>query len=162
MKLSKNLSLAEMLKSGTAERKGIENIPTEEHIENMKVLAENIFQPIREHFNVPFSISSGYRSETLNKAIGGAHKYIDGKYVATSQHCKGEAIDLDRDYANAPNNAEVFHFIKDNLNFDQLIWEFGNDEKPDWVHVSYTTRRPNRKQILRAKKVGNSVEYKPM
>ena len=120
MKLSKNLSLSEMLKSDTAKRKGIENLPTEEHIENMKVLAENIFQPIREHFNVPFGISSGYRSEALNKAIGGAHKYIDGKYVATSQHCKGEAIDLDRDYANAPNNAEVFHFIKDNLNFDQL------------------------------------------
>ena len=134
MKLSKNLSLSEMLKSGTAERKGIENLPTEEHIENMKVLAENIFQPIREHFDVPFSISSGYRSEALNK---------------------------DRDYANAPNNAEVFNFIKDNLNFDQLIWEFGTDENPSWVHVSYSTTRTQRNRILVAYKDDNNrTKYK--
>ena len=161
MKLSKNLSLSEMLKSDTAKRKGIENLPTEEHIENMKVLAEKIFQPIREHFGVPFGISSGYRSEALNKAIGGAHKYIDGKYVATSQHCKGEAIDLDRDYSSAPNNAEVFHFIKDNLNFDQLIWEFGTDENPSWVHVSYSTSRTQRNRILVAyKDDNNKTKYK--
>ena len=161
MRLSKNFTLKEFTKSQTAERKGIENLPTEEHIENMKVLAENIFQPIREHFGVPFGISSGYRSEALNKAIGGAHKYIDGKYVATSQHCKGEAIDLDRDYANAPNNAEVFHFIKDNLNFDQLIWEFGTDENPSWVHVSYSTTQTQRNRILVAyKDDNNKTKYK--
>jgi len=161
MKLSKNLSLAEMIKSGTASRRGIDNSPTEEHIENMKVLAENIFQPIRDYFGVPFGIISGYRSEALNKAIGGAHKYIDGKYVATSQHCKGEAIDLDRDYSNDPNNAEVFHFIKDNLNFDQLIWEFGTDENPSWVHVSYSTTRTQRNRILVAyKDENNKTKYK--
>lgn len=161
MKLSNNLSLAEMLKSGTAERKGIENIPKEEHIENMKVLAEKIFQPIREHFGVPFGISSGYRSEALNKAIGGAHKYIDGKYVATSQHCKGEAIDLDRDYSKAPNNAEVFYYIKDNLDFDQLIWEFGTDENPSWVHVSHNVDGKQRGRVLVAYKDSkNKTRYK--
>jgi len=161
MKLSKNLSLSEMIKSQTSSRKGIDNSSTPEHIENMKVLAEKIFQPVRENFNVHFSISSCYRSEDLNKAIGGAHKYVDGKYVATSQHCKGEAIDLDRDYADAPNNAEVFHFIKDNLDFDQLIWEFGTEENPSWVHVSYSTTRTQRNKILVAyKDENNKTKYK--
>lgn len=161
MKLSKNLTLSEMLKSGTASRLGIENKPTEEHIENMKSMSENIFQPIRNHFNVPFGISSGYRSEALNKAIGGAHKIINGVYVATSQHCKGQAIDLDRDHMNAPNNAEVFHYIKDNLRFDQLIWEFGNNENPNWVHVSYNTDGKQRGKILVAyKDKNNRTKYK--
>lgn len=161
MKLSKNLSLSEMLKSATASRRGIDNSATEAHIENMKVFAEKIFQPIRDHFGVPFKISSGYRSKDLNKAIGGAHKYKDGKYVATSQHCKGEAVDLDRDHAGDPNNAEVFHYIKDNLDFDQLIWEFGTDENPNWVHVSYNVDGKQRGQILVAYKDGkNKTKYK--
>ena len=152
MKLSKNLSLLEMTKSSTASRRGIDNKPTSEHIENMKTFAEKIFQPIRDHFGVSISISSGYRSESLNKAIGGAHKVIDGEYVATSQHCKGEAIDIDRDYANAPDNSQVFNYIKDNLDFDQLIWEFGNEENPSWVHVSYDTDGSQRGKILVAYK----------
>ena len=152
MKLSKNLSLSEMLKSNTASRRGIDNSPTEEHIENMKVLAKNIFQPIRDHFGVPFSISSGYRSEALNNAIGGSK---------TSQHSKGEAIDLDRDYSFNPNNAEVFHYIKDNLDFDQLIWEFGTEENPSWVHVSYNVDGKQRGQILVAyKDDSNRTKYK--
>ena len=150
-----------MLKSQTASRLGIENKPTEEHIENMKAFAENIFQPIRNHFKVPFGISSGYRSEALNKAIGGAHRFINGVYVATSQHCKGEAADLDRDHSNAPNNAEVFYYIKDNLRFDQLIWEFGTEENPNWVHVSYNTDGKQRGQILTAYKDDNNrTKYK--
>ena len=152
MMLSKNLSLSEMTKSTTAKRRGIDNSPTEEHIENMKVLAENIFQPIREHFGVPFSISSGYRSEALNEAIGGSK---------TSQHSKGLAIDIDRDYNFDPNNAQVFHYIKDHLNFDQLIWEFGTEENPSWVHVSYTTTETQRGQILVAyKDDNNKTKYK--
>lgn len=152
MMLSKNLSLSEMTKSTTAKRRGIDNSPTEEHIENMKVLAEKIFQPIREYFGVPFSISSGYRSEALNKAIGGSK---------TSQHSKGLAIDIDRDYNFDPNNAQVFHYIKDHLNFDQLIWEFGTDENPSWVHVSYTTTETQRGQILVAYKDDNNrTKYK--
>jgi len=152
MMLSKNLSLSEMTKSTTAKRRGIDNSPTEEHIENMKVLADKIFQPIREHFGVPFSISSGYRSEALNKAIGGSK---------TSQHSKGLAIDIDRDYNFDPNNAQVFHYIKDHLNFDQLIWEFGTEENPSWVHVSYTTTETQRGQILVAyKDDNNKTKYK--
>ncbi len=153
MKLSKNLSVNEVVKSNTATRKGIDNHPTQEHLEALEDIAENIFQPIRDALGVIF-VSSGYRSKALNKAVGGSTK---------SQHSKGEALDLNNSHRNkAASNTEIFNYIKDNLDFDQLIWEFGNDEKPDWVHVSYTTRRPNRKQILRAKKVGNSVEYKPM
>jgi zinc D-Ala-D-Ala carboxypeptidase len=141
MQLSKNLSLLEMTNSQTAKRLGISNQPTEAHLASMKVLAENIFQPIRKHFTKPIWISSGYRSEALNKAVGGS---------ATSQHSKGEAIDIDMDGHKGPTNAEVFNYIKENLNFDQLIWEFGSKTSPDWVHVSYKKGGPQRKQILRA------------
>lgn len=143
MKLSKNLSLSEMTKSNTAKRKGISNQPTEDHMENMIDLANVIFQPIRNHFGVPIHISSGYRSEELNKAINGSK---------SSQHCKGEAIDIDMDYKSGPSNAEVFNFIKDNLDFDQLIWEFGDENNPSWVHVSYDTDFGQRKQMLVAYK----------
>ena len=149
MKLSNNLSLAEMTKSSTAQRRGIDNMPTPEHMENMKVLAAKIFQPIREHFNRPILISSGYRSKALNDAIGGSQ---------TSQHSIGEAIDIDMD-GTTLSNTDVFNYIKDNLDFDQLIWEFGNDEKPDWVHVSYKANGPQRKSILVAKKINNKTTY---
>jgi hypothetical protein len=161
MKLSKNLSLSEMTKSVTALRRGIDNSPTKEHIHNMEVLAQKIFQPIRDYFGVPIHISSGYRSEALNKAIGGAHRYIDGKYVPTSQHCKGQAIDLDRDGHPQPNNSDLFYYIKDKLEFDQLIWEFGTDKNPSWVHVSYNNLGTQRKQILVAYKDKNGrTKYK--
>jgi hypothetical protein len=149
MKLSNNLSLAEMTKSSTAQRRGIDNMPTPEHMENMKVLAAKIFQPIREHFNRPILISSGYRSKALNDAIGGSQ---------TSQHSIGEAIDIDMD-GTTLSNTDVFNYIKDNLDFDQLIWEFGNDEKPDWVHVSYKANGKQRKSILVAKKINNKTTY---
>jgi hypothetical protein len=143
MKLSRNLSLSEMTKSNTATRLGISNQPTDEHVSNMKELAVNIFQPIREHFGSPIYISSGYRGNALNKAINGSK---------SSQHCKGEAIDIDMDYKGGPSNADVFTYIKDNLKFDQLIWEFGTDNNPNWVHVSYDTEGAQRKQILIAYK----------
>ena len=143
MKLSRNLSLSEMTKSNTATRLGISNQPTDEHVSNMKELAVNIFQPIREHFKSPIYISSGYRGSALNKAINGSK---------SSQHCKGEAIDIDMDYKGGPSNADVFTYIKDNLSFDQLIWEFGTDNNPNWVHVSYDTEGAQRKQILIAYK----------
>ena len=152
MKLSKNLSLKEMTKSRTALRRGIDNSPTPEHIENMKALAENIFQPIRDHFGVPIYISSGYRSETLNKAIGGSK---------TSQHSKGQAIDLDRDARSQPDNSDLFIFVKDNLDFDQLIWEFGTDKNPAWVHISYNPYGKQRNQLLVAYKDSNNrTRYK--
>ena len=151
MQLSKNFALAEVLRSETAKRKGISNMPTPEHIENFKLLAENVFQPIREHFGVPIILSSGYRSKELNTAVGGA---------LSSQHCTGEAIDIDMD-GTTVKNAEVFNFIKDNLNFDQLIWEFGTDSNPDWVHVSYESTGKQRKQILKAVKSGKGTSYVP-
>ena len=151
MQLSENLSLAEVIRSETAKRKGVSNMPTPEHIENFKKLAENIFQPIRKHFGKPIHISSGYRSDALNKAIGGSK---------TSQHCKGEAIDIDMD-GTAITNAQIFNYIKDNLNFDQLIWEFGTASNPDWVHVSYESTGKQRKQILKALKVNGKTSYAP-
>ena len=151
MQLSKNLALAEVMRSETAKRKGISNMPTPEHIENFKLLAENVFQPIRDHFGVPIILSSGYRSKELNTAVGGA---------LSSQHCTGEAIDIDMD-GTTVKNAEVFNFIKDNLNFDQLIWEFGTDTNPDWVHVSYESTGKQRKQILKAVKSGKGTSYVP-
>ena len=151
MQLSKNLSLAEVMRSETAKRKGVSNMPTEAHIANFKLLAEKVFQPIREHFAVPIHISSGYRSAALNKAIGGS---------ATSQHCSGEAIDIDMD-GTTITNAEIFHFIKDNLEFDQLIAEFPVNSNPAWVHVSYESSGKQRKQILVAKKVGGATKYIP-
>ena len=151
MKLSKNLDLGELTRSESAKRAGISNTPTAEHIENMKKLANNIFQPIRDHFGVPIFISSGYRSKQLNDRIGGS---------STSQHSSGEAIDIDMDgSSNGVTNKEVFDFIKDNLEFDQLIWEFGTKNNPDWVHVSYESTGRQRKQVLRAVRVKGVTKY---
>ena len=149
MKLSPHLDLSEVIRSDSAKRNGISNMPTEEHIANFMLLAEKIFEPIREHFCVPIRISSGYRSKELNAKIGGS---------ATSQHCKGQAVDIDMD-GTSLTNKQVFDYIKDNLPFDQLIWEFGNEDNPDWVHVSYV---PNgRKQILKAFKLNGTTKYFP-
>jgi zinc D-Ala-D-Ala carboxypeptidase len=151
MKLSEHLDLAEVIKSDTAKRKGISNMPTPEHLENFKKLAENVFEPIRKHFGVPIHISSGYRSKALNTAIGGS---------LSSQHCQGEAIDIDMDgSANGVTNKMVFDFIKDNLNFDQLIFEFGTKDAPDWVHVSWESSGKQRKQVLRAVKQSGITKY---
>jgi hypothetical protein len=149
MQLSKNLSLAEMTISNESKRRGITNAPTEDHLANMKKLAESVFQPIREHFKSPIRISSGYRSLALNKAIKGA---------ATSQHCSGEAMDIDMDGTRI-TNAQIFNYIKDNLVFDQLIWEFGTDKNPDWVHVSYESTGKQRKQILKAIRKNGKTSY---
>lgn len=152
--LSANLSLVEVTKSSTAKRLGIDNTPTAEHLANLKLVAEKIFQPIREHFQKPINVSSGYRSKALNDATPGSS--------ATSQHCTGEALDLDQDSMNTGiTNKMVFEYIKNNLNFDQLIWEFGNDNNPDWVHVSYESTGRQRKQILKAVRVNGKAVYKP-
>ena len=132
-----------MLKSRTATRLGLSNSPNEEHVKNMQALAENIFQPLRDYFGVPIHISSGYRSEALNKAIGGSK---------SSQHCKGEAMDIDRDGHSQPNNAQIFEYIKNNLDFDQMIWEFGTQKNPEWVHVSHKRDGKNRAELLVAYK----------
>jgi len=148
MKLSKNLDLSEVTRSESAKRHGINNQPTPEHIENFKLLAEKIFQPIREHFNVPIRISSGYRSKELNAKIGGS---------ASSQHCKGQAIDIDMD-GTLIFNRQIFHFIKDNLKFTQLIAEFPIDGDLSWVHVGYD-KNNLKNEILVAKKLYGKTVY---
>jgi len=153
MNLSRNLTLFEMTRSDMAKRKGVSNQPTPEHIENMVILANKIFQPIREHFQVPIYISSGYRSAALNKKIGGSKN---------SQHLTGEAMDIDMDGHPHVTNVEVFNFIREKLSFDQLIWEYGNNDTPDWVHVSYRTTGTNRRQVLRATKGTFGTKYVQM
>jgi zinc D-Ala-D-Ala carboxypeptidase len=143
MIISEHLTLGELIRSDSAKRAGITNMPNAEQIENLKQLAEHIFEPIRNHFRVPIYISSGFRSVELCNIIKGAAK--------NSQHSRGEAIDIDMDgHSHDISNADIFNFIKANLKFDQLIWEHGTDKNPDWVHVSYTTKKPLRNQILKA------------
>ena len=147
--ISKNISYKEATHSTTAKRLGVDNTPNAEQMSNMRYVAENVFQPIREHFGVPIYISSFFRSEALNKAIRGS---------LSSTHIKGEAMDLDADVFGRINNAQIFNYIKDHLEFDQLIWEFGTDDNPAWVHVSLS-KRNNRNQILKAIKVGGKTHY---
>jgi zinc D-Ala-D-Ala carboxypeptidase len=144
MKLSKNFSLAEFIKSNVAIINLIGNTPNDQQIRAIKILCEKVLQPARDGLGFALEISSGFRSEELNIHIGGA---------TNSQHMKGEAADL-----NCQDNAKLFHFIKDNLPFDQLIWEMGNDEQPDWVHVSFTTGQL-RGQVLRAHKTNAGTKY---
>jgi zinc D-Ala-D-Ala carboxypeptidase len=151
MKLSKNLTLKEVTKSDTANRLGIDNTPEDFDIKNLRAIAEEVFQPLRDHFGVPLFVSSGFRSKKLNKAIGGS------KY---SQHMVGEALDIDADVYGRVTNRELFMFIKENLIFDQLIWEFGDDDTPDWVHVSYKEKGQNKKQVKRAYRDSKGVYYK--
>jgi hypothetical protein len=150
MVISQHLQLAELICSESAKRYGITNMPPPEHIANLKLLAEHIFEPIRANFRCPILISSGYRSKELNAVIGGSN---------TSQHALGQAIDLDMDGTSYNViNADIFNFIKDKLPFDQLIWEFGNPLNPAWVHVSYSDR--HRRQILKATKTNGITNYK--
>ena len=151
MKLSDNLLLAEVIKSNTAIKYGIDNSPTEEHLENLKAIAQNVFQRVREHFGKAIYVSSGYRSESLNKHIGGS---------STSQHCKGEALDLDAQVYGGLTNAQLFSYIEECITFDQLIWEFGSNTEPDWVHVSYKKDGKNRGQKLLAYKKDGKTKYK--
>lgn len=150
MQLSKNLYLSEVTKSQTAIQKGIKNEPTKEEIQNLKDIAENIFQPIRDHFKVPIGISSGYRSKKLNQIIGGSK---------TSEHMSGRALDIDADIYGNITNRQIFDFIRKNLEFNQLVWEFGDDNNPDWVHVSFD-KGNNKKRVLRAGRDKNGTFYK--
>ena len=154
MQLSKYFTLAELTPSSTAKRLGIKNEPTPAHLECLKGLATNILDKVREHFDKPIWISSGYRCKALNDATPGSS--------ATSQHCSGEAADLDQDgRGTGVSNKMVFDYIKDHLNFDQLIWEFGSDVNPDWVHVSWESTGKQRKQVLRCTRVNGKPVYSP-
>ena len=147
--ISKHISKKEGVYSITATRRGIDNTPNEEQLENMKLLAEKVFEPLRIHAGGPIKINSFFRSPDLNKAIGGSSK---------SQHCKGQAIDIDDAY-DKMTNADMYHWIKENLDFDQMIWEFGDDDNPNWVHVSYVSPEKNRNRCLRAFKSNGKTVY---
>jgi hypothetical protein len=141
MNLSAHVTLKEFQSSGIATLRNLNNEMNESQIASAKLLCENVFEPLRIHLNTPIEISSGFRSVQVNKMIGGA---------STSQHTKGEAMDLQI-------SSNGFNFIKDKLEFDQLIWEFGNDENPSWVHVSFSSK--NRKQVLKASKKNGKTIY---
>ena len=144
MNISAHITLTEATFSQSAVDNKINNTPTAEHLEAMKYVAENIFERVRAHFGKPIRINSFYRSQKVNKAVGGS---------LTSQHCRGEAIDV----TGVPygiKNSEIFHYIKDNLDFDQLIWEFGDKNEPAWVHFSLSMKG-NKRQVIKAVKGTN-------
>jgi len=148
-RISKHISYKEAIKSNTALRLNIDNTPDQVSLTNMTGVAHNIFEPLRLWVGGPIKINSFYRSPKLNKAIGGSKR---------SQHCEGRAIDID-DTFGYKTNAEMFHYIKDNLNFDQMIWEFGDDNNPAWVHVSFDSLDGNRGRLLKAIKENGKSKY---
>ena len=148
-KISKHVSYKEGIKSNTAMRLNIDNSPGEYHLGNMNAVALNVFEPLREWVGGPIKINSFYRSVALNKAIGGSSR---------SQHCDGRAMDIDDTFGHK-TNAEMYKYIKENLNFDQMIWEFGTDENPDWVHISYVSEEQNRNRCLKATRVNGKAMY---
>jgi len=147
--ISKHISYKEGVRSNTATRLGIKNEPNEEQLKNMKLLAEKVFEPLRLEVGGPIKVNSFFRSPELNKAIGGSTK---------SQHCHGQAIDID-DTFGYKKNSEMYYFIKSELDFDQMIWEFGDDGNPNWVHVSYVSPEENRNRCLKAYKENNKTKY---
>ena len=147
--ISEHISYKEGVYSITATRRGIDNVPNDEQLSNMELIAEKIFEPLRKYVGGPIKINSFFRCPKLNKAIGGSK---------TSQHCKGLAIDID-DTFGVVANSDMYNYIKNNLDFDQLIWEFGDDDNPNWVHVSYVSKEDNRNRCLRASKSGGTTLY---
>ena len=147
--ISEHISYKEGVYSRTATRLNIDNKPNDDQMQNMCLIAEEVFEPLRVWVGGPIKINSFFRSPELNKAIGGSGK---------SQHCHGQAIDLD-DGGCKKTNAEMYAWIKENLDFDQMIWEFGTDENPNWVHVSYVSEDKNRNRCLKAYKENGKTKY---
>ena len=147
--ISEHISYKESTNSITAIRRGIDNTPNDEQVANMEVVAEKIFEPLRKWVGGPIKVNSFFRCLKLNTAIGGAK---------SSQHMKGQAMDIDDTYGHA-TNAEMYHWIKENLDFDQLIWEFGDDDNPNWLHVSYVSKEDNRNRCLKAYKDKGKTKY---
>ena len=149
-RISKHIAYAEAIHSNTAKRKGIDNTPNQTQVEAMKVLASQVFEPLREWVGGPIKVNSFFRSVALNEEIGG---------VASSQHCKGQAIDIDDVYGRK-SNAEMYNWIKENLSYDQIIWEFGTAMQPNWIHISYVSEEENRNKCLKAYKEHGKTKYK--
>ena len=147
--ISEHVSYKEGTFSITATRLGVDNTPNDEQLDNMELVAKEVFEPLRKWVGGPIKINSFFRGSELNKAIGGARK---------SQHMKGQAMDIDDNYGHA-TNAEMYHWIKENLDFDQLIWEFGDDDNPNWLHVSYVSKEDNRNRCLKAYKEQGKSKY---
>jgi len=150
MKISNHITYAEAIHSNTAKRKQIDNTPNQTQVDAMKLLAEKIFEPLRKIVGGPIKVNSFFRSVALNETIGG---------VASSQHCKGQAIDID-DVYGYKSNAEMYKWVKENLDFDQMIWEFGTDMQPNWIHISYVSEEENRNKCLKAYKEDRKTKYK--
>lgn len=141
MKISKHITLEEAIKSQVAIRKGINNCPTREIINNMTEVATKCFEPLREWYGKPIGISSFYRSVALNRAVKGSPR---------SQHCQGLAIDIDADiFNNGITNRQIYRWLANNVDFDQLIWEYGDGKNPAWVHISYVSKSKNRRQQIK-------------
>lgn len=145
MELSKNFSLKEFVVSKTAIQEAIGNMPSYRQTEALIFLVLNILQPARDSLGFPIWVTSGFRSDRLNDFIGGSE---------TSQHPKGEAADI-----KCKDNKKLFNYIKDNLRFDQLIAEFGDENQPDWIHVSISALNKNRGEVLRAYKIDGKTVY---
>ena len=147
--ISEHISYKEGVYSNTATRRGIENTPNDEQLKNMKLVAEKVFEPLRKWVSGPIKINSFFRCPDLNKAIGGSSK---------SQHCKGQAMDIDDTFGRV-SNADMYAWIKNHLDFDQMIWEFGDDNNPDWVHISYVSEKENRNRCLKAYRKDGKTKY---
>jgi len=150
-RISEHITFEEATKSQTAIRAGIKNVPGINEIDAMILVAEKIFEPVRKHFGVPIGISSFFRGKALNALVGGAK---------ASQHMSGEAMDIDADTYGRITNKQIFDYILKNLEFDQLIWEFGDDKNPEWVHASFRVGG-NRRNVLKAVKQGYKTVYIP-
>tara|TARA_B110000444_G_scaffold244255_1_gene263517 strand:+ start:797 stop:1261 length:465 start_codon:yes stop_codon:yes gene_type:complete len=149
-RISEHVSFKEAIKSHTATRLNINNAPSDLDLINMKTIAQEVFEPLRKFVGGPIAINSFYRSPKLNSAIGGS---------TSSQHCSGRALDIDDKYGYK-TNAEMFKYIQCNLDYDQMIWEFGDVNNPDWVHVSYVSEDVNRRRCLIAYKENGNTKYK--
>ena len=147
--ISEHISYREGVYSITATRRGIDNTPNDEQLNNMELIADEVFEPLRTYVGGPIKINSFFRWPELNTAIGGSGK---------SQHCKGQAIDIDDTFGRM-TNAEMYHWIKEHLEFDQMIWEFGDDDNPDWVHISYVSLEDNRNRCLKAYRENGKTKY---
>ena len=147
--ISKHISYKEGVYSATAIRKDIDNKPNKDQMANMKLIAEKVFEPLRKWVGGPIKINSFFRCPELNTAIGGSHK---------SQHCKGQAIDIDDTFGHV-TNADMYYWIKNHLDFDQMIWEFGDDNNPALVHISYVSKDKNRNRCLKAYREDGKTKY---
>ena len=147
--ISEHISYKEATYSSTALRRGLDNTPNDEQLKCMEEVAENVFEPLRKWVGGPIKINSFFRGKPVNTAIGGSK---------SSQHMKGQAMDIDDTFKHK-TNAEMYYYVKENLDFDQMIWEFGDDENPNWVHISYVSHRQNRKRLTVAFKKNGRTRY---